>query len=101
MLDKLEMFLALSRERHFGRAAESMGISQPTLSGGIKQLEDMLGVQLVFRGSRFGGLTPEGQAALVWAQRIVSDARQLRDEMRAKRHGLAGEVRLALSLIHI
>ncbi|KFE36235.1 LysR family transcriptional regulator [Thioclava atlantica] len=96
MLDKLEMFIALTRESHFGRAAQSLNISQPTLSAGIKQLEEQLGVQLVFRGSRFGGLTPEGQAALVWAQRIVGDTRQLRDEMRAKRHGLSGEIRLAV-----
>jgi DNA-binding transcriptional LysR family regulator len=96
MIDKLDMFIALARERHFGRAAESLNIAQPTLSAGIKQLEDQLGVQLVYRGSRFGGLTPEGQSALVWARRIVADTRQLRDEMRAKRHGLSGTVRLAV-----
>ena len=96
MIDKLEMFIALAREGHFGRAAESLNIAQPTLSGGIRQLEDQLGVQLVHRGSRFGGLTPEGQTALGWARRITSDARQLRDEMRMSRHGLSGEVRLAV-----
>ncbi|WP_300436496.1 LysR family transcriptional regulator [uncultured Mameliella sp.] len=96
MLDKLEMFIALAREGHFGRAAEGMNIAQPTLSAGIKQLEEQLGVQLVYRGSRFGGLTPEGQTALTWAKRITGDARQLRDEMRMSRKGLAGEVRLAV-----
>nr|WP_043871984.1 LysR family transcriptional regulator [Celeribacter indicus] len=96
MIDKLDMFIALSREAHFGRAAERLNISQPTLSAGIKQLEEQLGVQLVYRGSRFGGLTPEGQTALVWAQRIVGNTRQLREEMRSGRHGLAGEMRLAV-----
>ena len=95
MLYKLEMFIALARERHFGRAAESLGITQPTLSSGLKQLEEQLGVQLVFRGSRYGGLTPEGQAALLWARRIVGDARQLKDEMRAAHSGLAGQLRIA------
>ncbi|SEN48474.1 DNA-binding transcriptional regulator, LysR family [Pseudorhodobacter antarcticus] len=95
MIDKLEMFIAVAREGHFGRAAESLNISQPSLSAGIKQLEEQLGVQLVFRGSRYGGLTPEGQSALVWAQRIVGDARQFREEMRVKRNGLSGELRLA------
>ncbi|MGR3663765.1 MAG: helix-turn-helix domain-containing protein, partial [Pseudooceanicola nanhaiensis] len=38
MIDKLEMLIALAREQHFGRAAESLGITQPTLSAGIKQL---------------------------------------------------------------
>lgn len=96
MLSKLDMFIALAREQHFGRAAESLGITQPTLSTGIKQLEEQLGVQLVRRGSRFGGLTPEGQRALVWARRIAGDARRFREEMRAAREGLAGHLRLAV-----
>ncbi|WEF25660.1 LysR family transcriptional regulator [Paracoccus sp. S3-43] len=96
MIDKLEMFLAVAKERHFGRAAESLGLTQPTLSAGIKQLEEQLGVLLIFRGSRFGGLTPEGQSALVWARRIVGDTRQLREEMRATRHGLSGQLRIAV-----
>ena len=96
MLDKLEMFIALAKECHFGRAADRLNITQPTLSAGIKQLEAQLGVQLVYRGSRFGGLTPEGQTALAWAKRIIEDARQLRDAMRVSRHGLTGEVRLAV-----
>ena len=61
MLDKLEYLMALSRERHFGRAAETCGVTQPTLSAGIKQLEEQLGVLLVQRGSRFIGFTPEGE----------------------------------------
>ncbi|SCY41698.1 LysR family transcriptional regulator [Paracoccus tibetensis] len=96
MIDKLEMFLAVAKERHFGRAAQTLGVTQPTLSAGIKQLEEQLGVLLIFRGSRFGGLTPEGQAALVWARRIVGDSRQLREEMRAVRHGLSGRLRIAV-----
>jgi DNA-binding transcriptional LysR family regulator len=96
MLDRLEMLIALAQERHFGRAAESLGITQPTLSGGIKQLEEQLGVQLVFRGSRFQGLTPEGHRALDWARRIVGDARTLRDEMRAVKSGVSGNLRLGV-----
>lgn len=96
MIDKLEMFLAVAKEEHFGRAAQSLGITQPSLSAGIKQLEEQLGVLLIFRGSRYGGLTPEGQSALIWARRIVGDARQLRDEMRTRRHGLSGRLRIAV-----
>ncbi len=95
MIDKLEMFIALAREEHFGRAAEACGVTQPSLSAAIRQLEDQLGVQLVWRGSRFQGLTPEGQRALDWARRIVGDARALKAEMRAARHGLSGNLRLA------
>ncbi len=96
MIGKLEMFIAVATEEHFGRAAETLGITQPTLSTGIKQLEANLGVQLIFRGSRYGGLTPEGQRALVWAKQLVSDARTFREEMRHARHGLTGHVRLAV-----
>ena len=96
MIDKLEMFIALCRIRHFGRAAEELGITQPTLSAGIKQLEAQLGVQLVNRGSRFGGLTTEGERALEWALRIVSDARTFKQEMRSSKKGLSGEIRLAV-----
>ncbi|PSJ60226.1 LysR family transcriptional regulator [Pseudaminobacter soli (ex Li et al. 2025)] len=95
MIDKLEFFLALAKEQHFGRAAEECGVTQPTLSAGIKQLEDQLGVMLVQRGSRFQGLTPEGSRVLEWARRIVGDTRTMREEMRAARHGLAGHVRIA------
>ncbi|MEQ8297806.1 MAG: LysR family transcriptional regulator [Nitratireductor sp.] len=95
MIDKLEFFIALAREQHFGRAAETLGISQPTLSAAVKQLEDQLGVMLVKRGSRFQGLTVEGEQVLGWARRIVGDARAMREEMRAARNGLSGRIRIA------
>jgi DNA-binding transcriptional LysR family regulator len=60
VIDKLEFILALAREKHFGHAAEACGVTQPTLSAGVKQLEDQMGVLLVNRGSRFQGFTPEG-----------------------------------------
>jgi len=95
MLDKLEYLMALARERHFGRAAEACGVTQPTLSAGIKQLEETLGVLLVQRGSRFIGFTPEGERTLDWARRIVGDARAMREEIKALKHGLTGQLRIA------
>ena len=95
LLDKLEFLLALAREQHFGRAAESCGVTQPTLSAGLKQLEESLGVLLVNRGSRFQGFTPEGQRVLDWARRIVGDTRAMRQEVHALRHGLVGRLRIA------
>ncbi|MFM7656731.1 MAG: LysR family transcriptional regulator [Paracoccaceae bacterium] len=96
MIDKLEMFIALANERHFGRAAEVMGVTHPSLSSAIRQLEDQLGVQLVYRGSRFQGLTPEGQRVLDWARRIVGDMRALKDEMRSVHSGLSGNLRIGV-----
>ncbi len=95
MIDKLESFIALARTEHFGHAAEQLGVTQPTLSAAIKQLEQQLGVMLVKRGSRFQGLTPEGEQVLVWARRITGDMRAMREEMRAARHGLSGHIRIA------
>ena len=94
MIDKLEFLIALAHERHFGRAAETCGVTQPTLSAGLKQLEGMLGVRLVNRGARFHDLTPEGQRVLDWARRICADARTLRAEIRGLRQGLAGHLRI-------
>ena len=96
MLDKLEMFIALARARHFGRAAEACGVTQPSLSAAIRQLEEHLGVQLVFRGARYQGLTPEGQRVLERAQGLVAEARALRDEMRSVKKGLAGNLRIGV-----
>ena len=95
MLDKLEYLLALARERNFGRAAETCGVTQPTFSAGIKQLEDTLGVMLVQRTSRFLGFTAEGERVLDWARTIVADTRAMRAEVQTLKKGLAGHLRIA------
>jgi DNA-binding transcriptional LysR family regulator len=87
--------MALASERHFGRAADACGVTQPTLSAGIKQLEEQLGVLLVQRGSRFIGFTPEGERTLDWARRIVSDSRAMRQEITALKKGLNGRLKIA------
>jgi DNA-binding transcriptional LysR family regulator len=95
LIDKLELLLALAKERHFGRAAEACGVTQPTMSTSLKQLEEILGVMLVQRGSRFQGFTPEGERALDWARRIVGDARAMRQEINGLKDKLSGEIRIA------
>jgi DNA-binding transcriptional LysR family regulator len=95
MIDKLEFILALAREKHFGRAAEACGVTQPTLSAGVKQIEEQMGVLLVNRGSRFQGFTPEGERVLDWARRIVGDTRAMREEINALQRGLSGRLRIA------
>jgi DNA-binding transcriptional LysR family regulator len=97
MIDKLEFLLALSREAHFGRAAEACGVTQPTLSAGIKQLEESFGILLVNRGSRFQNFTMEGERVLEWARRIVGDTRAMREEVHALKNGLRGQLRIAVS----
>jgi len=95
VIDKLEYLLALARERNFGKAAETCGVTQPTFSAAIKQLEDTLGAVLVQRTSRFIGFTAEGERVLDWARTIVADARSMREEVQTVKKGLSGHLRLA------
>jgi len=95
MLEKLEFMIALSREQHFGRAAEACGVAQPTLSLGIQSLEEMLNAPLVKRASRFQGFTPEGERVLVWAHRLVSDARAMRRDLLGMKNGAESHLRIA------
>ena len=94
MIDRLEFIIAHAREKHFGRAAEACNVSQPTLSAGIKQLEETLGVLLVQRGSRFSSFTPEGLRVLEWARRIVGDSRAMRQDVESLKRGLTGHLRI-------
>lgn len=96
LIDKLTFLLALARERHFGRAAETCGVTQPTLSSAVKSLEETLGILIVERGSRFRGFTPEGERVLAWARRIVADSRAMRAEAQSMRTAVTGTLRLAV-----
>lgn len=87
-LRDLRYFVALAEEHHFGRAAASCGVSQPTLSTQIHRLEDELGVTLAVRVGRRIDLTPVGeriaQAArdiMVLADDIRTMAREESDRM--------------------
>ncbi|MFG2222633.1 LysR family transcriptional regulator [Streptomyces sp. NPDC048644] len=91
---QLEYLVALSRERHFARAAQACYVSQPALSEAIRKLEDELDVPLVRRGRKYEGLTPEGERIVVWAQRILADRDALKDEVGALRTGLSGRIRI-------
>jgi DNA-binding transcriptional LysR family regulator len=96
MIDKLELLLALAKEKHFGRAAEVAGITQPTLSSALKSLEDQLGVVLVERGSRFQRFTPEGEMVLEWARRLVGDVRIMRQELVSLKQSIGGQLRIGV-----
>jgi LysR family hydrogen peroxide-inducible transcriptional activator len=92
----LEYLDALETHRHFGKAAEACFVSQPTLSGQIKKLEEQLGVSLIERHPGNIMLTPAGEQLLVKARRVLSAARDM--EMTAKSLGdpLAGDFHLGL-----
>lgn len=90
----LEYFVALARDRHFGRAAAACHASQPTLSAGLVALEEQLGRRLIERDRRFIGLTPEGHAVLPWAQQIVAALDGLTAAAGSARGPLRGMLRL-------
>jgi DNA-binding transcriptional LysR family regulator len=92
----IEYFTTLARERHFVRAAEACGVTQPTLSAGIAALEKLLGKRLILRDRRFAGLTPEGEAMLPWAQRLLADHEAMRQAVAAEGGTLKGELRLGV-----
>jgi DNA-binding transcriptional LysR family regulator len=94
LVKHLTYLIALARERHFGRAAESCGISQPALSAAIRQIEGELGVRIVARSRRFNGFTPEGELVLDRAQRLVHDFDTLRQDLSVLKRALAGRIRL-------
>ncbi|PSK74279.1 LysR family transcriptional regulator [Streptomyces sp. CS149] len=91
---QLEYLVALSRERHFARAAQACRVSQPALSEAVRKLEDELDVPLVLRGRKYEGLTPEGERIVVWAQRILADRDALTSEAGHLRTELSGRMRI-------
>jgi DNA-binding transcriptional LysR family regulator len=96
-LRHLSYLLALSREKHFHRAAAACNITQPTLSQAIKQLEAEMRVPLIERNNhRILGFTPEGARMIDWAQRILADFEALAQEFAAPRKGLSGRLRLGV-----
>ena len=93
---QLQYLAALAREKHFTRAAEACGVTQPTLSSRIRQLEDELGVPIVERGQRYLGLTREGETVLKWAHAILDDSAALYQELSQMRTGLGGRLTLGV-----
>lgn len=93
-LTELRYLVAVARERHFGRAAESCFVSQPTLSVAIKKLEEELGVTLFERGTGEVAVTPVGQKIVEQAQRVLEEASQIRDLAAQGHDPLAGTLRL-------
>jgi DNA-binding transcriptional LysR family regulator len=97
---QLQYLVALAREKHFTRAAQACHVTQPTLSGRIRQLEQELGVPIVERGQRFHGFTPDGERVLKWAQAILDNWASLQQEIETLRNtsgSLAG--RLSVGVI--
>jgi len=92
----LRYFDALAQHRHFGRAALACAISQPALSLQMKELEEILGAQLVERGPRQIRLTSLGETFALRARDILRAVDELQDLARASFSPLTGRLRLGL-----
>ncbi|QIE44403.1 LysR family transcriptional regulator [Pseudohalocynthiibacter aestuariivivens] len=94
-LRQLSYFRALAAQRHFGRAAEMVSISQPALSVQIREMEAQLGQPLVERRARHAILTPFGRLILNHAERVHAEMQSLEEAARWQ-GGLSGRLRLGM-----
>jgi len=95
-LRDLEYLVAVDEERHFHKAAERCFVSQPTLSGQLKKLEQELGVQLVERTNRKVKMTEVGIAVSKQARRVISEVKTINDLVQTYKDPMYGELRLGL-----
>jgi LysR family transcriptional regulator, hydrogen peroxide-inducible genes activator len=95
-LKQLRHLLALAEHGHFGRAAEASHVTQSTLSASIKELEQVLGAQLVDRTKRRVTVTLLGQAVVAKATKLLQEAEDLVETARANQAPLSGPLQLGV-----
>jgi LysR family hydrogen peroxide-inducible transcriptional activator len=93
-LRDLKYIIAVADTHHFGKAAERCFVSQPTLSGQIKKLEEELGVAIFERTNRSVEVTPVGEVILQHARQIMEQADAIQQLARAQQDPLAGALRV-------
>jgi DNA-binding transcriptional LysR family regulator len=96
-LRQLEAFVAVATELHFGRAAEQLGIGQPTLSDLIRRMERELGAPLLTRTTRKVALTGAGQELLGRAKVILDEVAAAGAAVRRTAKGETGTVRVGIT----
>ncbi|MDQ3246166.1 MAG: LysR substrate-binding domain-containing protein [Pseudomonadota bacterium] len=93
---QLQYLVALRQHGHFGRAAESCFVTQSTLSAGLREIENLLGVTLVERTRRVVRFTPLGTRIADKAVRVLRESEELTDLARAEGQPLTGELRMGV-----
>lgn len=93
-LTELRYIVAVAQEQHFGRAAEVCSVSQPTLSVGVKKLEQELGVMIFERSKSEIKLTPEGISLVEQAQQILERVDKLKRDASQSSDPLEGAIKL-------
>jgi len=97
-LRRLEVFVAVARERNFTHAAHDLHLSQSAVSQQIAALEGEIGAQVFDRSRRRVALTPAGAALLEWAYRLLADSQAARRAVAAAQGRVTGALRIAASL---
>lgn len=93
-LTELRYIVTLAQEQHFGRAAERCHVSQPTLSVGVKKLEDELGILIFERSKSAVRVTPVGEGIIAQAQRVLEQTQTIRELAQAGKDQLAAPLRV-------
>lgn len=93
---QLRYLVALDEERHFGRAAESCHVTQSTLSAGLKEMEQILGVALFDRNFRRPTPTAAGRDIIERARRVLREMEEVVETARAAREPLAGGLHIGV-----
>jgi len=96
-LPKMRQVIAIHRFGSFAKAAEALGMSQPSLSRSIARLEDELKIRIFDRSATGSALTPIGEQVLERLQRVVADADDLMRDASLFAGGEAGQVRIGIS----
>ncbi len=95
-LKDLKYLVALSEYRHFGKAADSCFVSQPTLSMQIKKLEDLLGVQLIERTNKSVMLSEIGIEISTRAKKILAQADEIKELAKSAKDPYSGELKIGI-----
>lgn len=95
---QLRYFVTLAQTGQYRRAAERLGLSQPSLSQQIAALESVLGLRLLERGRRGAQLTPGGREVLQQAQKVLDDVEALMEVSGQIAHGGAGTLHLGATV---
>lgn len=95
-LKDLQCLSALARHKHFARAANECGISQPAFSMRIRKIEDRLKTSIVKRGNRFQGLTEDGMMIVRHARNIMDEVVLFEQEFRCHKGQISGSLKLGV-----
>lgn len=95
-LQQLEYILALDKTRHFVRAAEMCGVTQPTLSAMVQKLEDELDCRIFDRSTHPLVPTEVGQQIINQSQVVIYHVNQLKENVRVQKGSLRGQLNLAM-----